>query len=288
MNTSHHLAPLIEVDTLRTLLGHPALLLVDCRYELGNAAWGRSAYAAGHIPGALFASMDDDLSGPRRPDAGRHPLPTPTAFATTLGRWGLSPTSHVVAYDQHNGACAARFRWMLRARGHETVQVLNGGFAAWQAAALPVTQEVPRRTPTVVPPQEFAGVLTSADVVVALAARSITLVDARGADRFAGRNETIDPVPGRVPGALNHPFAGNLAPDQRFLPATELRQRWAHVLDQPQLAPLVSMCGSGITGCHNLLALELAGHTGARLYAGSYSEWITDPSRPVATGEANT
>jgi thiosulfate/3-mercaptopyruvate sulfurtransferase len=288
MNADHPVSPLIEVDALRARLDDPTLLLVDCRYELGNAPWGRSAYDAGHIPGALFASMDEDLSGPRRADAGRHPLPSSAAFAATLGRWGFSSASHVVAYDQNNGARAARLWWMLRARGHDAIQVLNGGLAAWQAASQPMTQAVTPRAPTPVEPREFAGLLASADVVVALAAQNITLVDARDAERFAGRNETIDPVPGRVPGALNHPFTNNLSSTQHFLPAAELRQRWSHVLDRPQLAPVVAMCGSGITGCHNLLALELAGHTGARLYAGSYSEWITDPSRPVATGQAPT
>jgi thiosulfate/3-mercaptopyruvate sulfurtransferase len=277
------LLPLISAATLRSLLGSPTLLVVDCRHELGKAAWGRSAYDAGHIPGAVFAAMDEDLAAPRQPRLGRHPLPTATAFAATLGRWGFTPASRVVAYDQGNGACAARLWWMLRARGHRSVQVLDGGLAAWLAAGFATDVAVPQPVATNVPVCEFEGVVTSSQVVEGLATRSITLVDARGADRFAGRNETIDPVAGHVPGAINHPFTTNLAASLQFLDADELRQRWAHVLQQPAGAPLVAMCGSGITACHNLLALELAGHHGARLYAGSFSEWITDPARPVAT-----
>jgi thiosulfate/3-mercaptopyruvate sulfurtransferase len=277
------LLPLISAATLRSQLDSPTLRVVDCRYELGKAAWGRSAYATGHIPGAVFASMDDDLAGPRQLRSGRHPLPTAAAFAATLGRWGLTPTSRVVAYDQGNGACAARLWWMLRARGHRMVQVLDGGLAAWLAAGFTTDIAAPQIVATTVPEREFDGVVTSAQVASGLATGSIRLVDARGADRFAGRNETIDPVAGHVPGAINHPFTGNLAASLQFVDAGELRQRWAHVLQQPAAAPLVAMCGSGITACHNLLALELAGYHGARLYAGSFSEWITDPARPVAT-----
>ncbi len=278
-------SPLIDAQALHGLLGLPGLIVVDCRYELGNAAWGRNAYTAGHIPGALFASMDEDLASPRRANSGRHPLPTAAAFAATLGRWGVTASSQVVAYDQGNGACAARLWWMLHAVGHRSVRVLDGGYAAWLAAGLSTDTAVPQTAVAAVPRREFSGVLSSDEVVSGLAARSILLVDARAADRFAGRNETVDPVAGHVPGAVNHPFAGNLTPSLQFLDRGQLQQRWAHVLDDPALAPVVSMCGSGITGCHNLLALELAGYRGARLYAGSFSEWITDPARPVATGE---
>jgi thiosulfate/3-mercaptopyruvate sulfurtransferase len=277
------LPPLISAASLRSLLGSPTLLVVDCRYELGKAAWGRSAYDAGHIPGAVFAAMDDDLAAPRQPGLGRHPLPTAHAFAATLGRWGFTPASRVIAYDQGNGAYAARLWWLLRARGHRAVQVLDGGMAAWLAAGFATDSAAPQPAATTVAVREFEGVVTTAQVIAGLAAGSITLVDARGADRFAGRNETVDPVAGHVPGAINHPFAFNLAPSLQFLDAAQLRQRWAHVLESPGAAPLVAMCGSGITACHNLLALELAGHHGTRLYAGSFSEWITDPARPVAT-----
>jgi len=280
------LSPLISAHELQGLLGAPGLLVVDCRYELGNAAAGRNAYDAGHIPGAVFAAMDEDLASPRRAGTGRHPLPAPADFAATLARWGFTPMSRVVAYDQGNGAFAARLWWLLRARGHGSVQLLDGGFAAWLAAGCPTDTVVPRPAPTAVSVHDFDGVASSAEVVAGLAAHSITLVDARAADRFAGRNETVDPVAGHVPGAVNLPFAGNLTPQLRFQDAAALRQRWAPVLQQAEHAPIVAMCGSGITACHNLLALELAGHAGARLYAGSYSEWITDPARPVIAEES--
>jgi thiosulfate/3-mercaptopyruvate sulfurtransferase len=286
--TESALSPLVSAQELQRLLSAPEVLVVDCRYELGDAAAGRNAYDAGHIPGAVFASMDADLAGPRHAGSGRHPLPSPAEFAATLAHWGFTPSSRVVAYDQANGACAARLWWLLRARGHRSVQVLDGGFAAWLVAGGASDRAVPAPVPGMVVERGFDGVLTSADVVAGLAARSITLVDARAADRFAGRNETIDPVPGHVPGAVNLPFAGNLAPTLQFRDAADLRQRWAAVLQRAPRAPVVAMCGSGITACHNLLALELAGYRDGRLYAGSYSEWIAEPARPVATEESDT
>jgi thiosulfate/3-mercaptopyruvate sulfurtransferase len=283
--TTDGLSPLIGAEELHQILGTPGLLVVDCRYELGNASAGRSAYEAGHIPGAVFASMDDDLASARQPVTGRHPLPSAAAFAASLARWGFTPASRVVVYDHANGASAARLWWLLRARGHASVQLLDGGIAAWRAHGHAVDTVVPQPTPTTVIARGFDGVATSAEVIAGLAQHNITLVDARAADRFAGQNETVDPVAGHVPGALNLPFTGNLTPASRFQDAALLRQRWAPVLQRAAQAPIVAMCGSGITACHNLLALELAGHRGARLYAGSFSEWITDPARPVVTDE---
>jgi thiosulfate/3-mercaptopyruvate sulfurtransferase len=277
------IAPIISAPALHELAGTPGVLVVDCRYELGNAAAGRSAYQAAHIPGAVFASMDEDLAAPRHPGSGRHPLPSPAAFAAALARWGFTASSRVIAYDHANGASAARLWWLLRARGHQSVQVLDGGYAAWLAAGLAVNAVVPQVAPSDVPVRNFDGVASTADVVASLAARRITLVDARPADRFAGRNETIDPVAGHVPGAVSMPFGGNLGPSLQFLDAATLQARWAPLIAQHASAPLVAMCGSGITACHNLIALELAGVTGVPLYAGSYSEWITDPSRLVST-----
>lgn len=277
-------APLLAVAELGALLDHPQLLLIDCRFELANPAAGRIAYDAGHIPGARFVAMEHELAAPRRHDSGRHPLPSPADFAGVLGRLGFTAASRVVIYDQGNGAAASRLWWMLRARGHAGVQVLDGGWAAWLAAGGAVSTEVPAPEPTQVPARDFAGVLDAAQVAAALTAGSITLVDARAADRFAGRNESIDPVAGHVPGACNLPYTRNLdATSQHFLPAGELRQLWAPLAGTGR--PLVMMCGSGITACHNLLALEQAGFGGARLYAGSWSDWITDPARPVATGD---
>jgi thiosulfate/3-mercaptopyruvate sulfurtransferase len=277
--------PLIAAAELKALLDSPGLLVVDCRFDLADAQFGRTAYATSHIPGALFASMEHDLAAPRRPDTGRHPLPTPGVFARLLGSWGFTDASRVVAYDQGGGAGAARLWWMLRARGHRRVQVLDGGWAAWLAEHGATTSAVPVTAPVRVPQQPYEGVLDAAQVTAELAGRRIALVDARAADRFAGRNERIDPVAGHVPGALNHPYTDNLDDQQRWLPATELRRRWMPTLERAQGRSLVMMCGSGVTACHNLLALELAGRSDGLLYAGSWSDWITDPSRPIATGE---
>jgi thiosulfate/3-mercaptopyruvate sulfurtransferase len=288
MAGSKNLAPLVEAGELLRLASAQDVRILDCRHELAKPQWGATVYAEGHIPGAIFASLDRDLSSPIRPGTGRHPLPSPADFAATLGRWGIGPGTRVIAYDHGPGAWAARLWWMLRAVGHRAVQVLDGGYAAWLAAGYAADAALPVVAPAAVAERGFDGVASTADVVAGLAARSITLMDARAADRFAGRNETIDPVAGHVPGAVNMPFLGNLDPAQRFLDAAQLRQRWAPLLDQPALPPIVAMCGSGITACHNLLALEMAGVTGARLYVGSFSEWITDPARPVVTEDSSS
>jgi thiosulfate/3-mercaptopyruvate sulfurtransferase len=284
MAGSKNLAPLVEAGELLRLASAQDIRILDCRHELSKPHWGAAAYAEGHIPGAIFASLDRDLSSPIRPGTGRHPLPSPADFAATLGRWGIGSGTRVIAYDHGPGAWAARLWWMLRAVGHGAVQVLDGGLPAWLGAGGAVDAIVPAVAPTQAPVRDFAGVATTAEVQAQLAANAITLVDARGADRFAGQNETVDPVAGHVPGAINHPFTGNLDASLRFLPADELARRWEKELRLARDRPLVAMCGSGVTACHNLLALEIAGHAGARLFAGSYSEWIADPARPVATG----
>lgn len=275
--------PLISAAALARLSG-PGLLVVDCRFELSDTSRGRADHAAGHIPGAVYAHLDEQLSGPRSSGTGRHPLPSPEAFARTLGEWGLERDTHVVAYDQGSGAMASRLWWMLRARGHSSVQVLDGGIAAWRAAGLALETDSPARRATSVVPVAFEGVVNSQEIQAGLAQGTLAVVDARSADRFAGMNETLDPVAGRIPGSLNHPFGGNLGAGGLFLDPSQLRERWQPVLAAAGAKPLVAMCGSGVTACHNLLALELIGRPGARLYAGSYSEWITNPARPVATG----
>jgi thiosulfate/3-mercaptopyruvate sulfurtransferase len=270
--------------------------VIDCRFDLARPDWGASAYAAGHVPGAIYAHLDRDLSGPVTPASGRHPLPTLEGLAETLGRWGIDDTVQVVAYDQGNGAFAARLWWLLRWAGHQQVAVLNGGFAAWQQAGLPVeTTQATDTTPGLRQPRAFVPrpgkVLTvsTAELERAVAAGELAsgtsvLVDARGADRFAGENETIDPVAGHIPGARNHPFLRNVDSRGRFVPAGELRERLQATLGDAATIQTIAMCGSGVTACHNLLALEIAGLPGARLYAGSWSEWIRDRDRPVARG----
>ena len=285
---------LIEPAQLAGILQDPAAeadwAIVDCRFDLARPEWGASACAAGHLPGALYAHLGRDLSGPVTPQSGRHPLPSPEALAATLGGFGIDRDTQVVAYDQGNGAYAARLWWLLRWAGHRLVAVLNGGFAAWQQAALPIATEPSRRAArrfATSPPG--ADLVSAAQIEAMIAAGELSsgrsaLVDARGADRFAGENETLDPIAGHVPGARNHPFAGNVDARGRFLPADELRNRWLQTLGSTAPQNAVAMCGSGVTACHNLLALEVAGLQGARLYAGSWSEWIRDPSRPTVRG----
>jgi thiosulfate/3-mercaptopyruvate sulfurtransferase len=275
-------ATLLEPEELAALLGNPRCAILDCRFDIARPGWGAQAYAQGHLPGAIYADLDRDLSGPVTPQSGRHPLPEPARFATTLGLWGIDAGVQVVAYDQAGGAYAARLWWMLRWMGHFDVAVLNGGFAAWQRAGLPVSRAAPGHAA-----RKFIGhsrdreVVTTVELQSALKNGEVGLVDARGADRFAGHNETIDPVAGHVPGAVSHPFMDNLDEQGRFLAAETLRRNWLATLRGRSAREVVSMCGSGVTACQNLLALEIAGLPGARLYGGSWSEWIRDPSRPV-------
>jgi len=263
--------------------------VIDCRFELARPDWGASAYAVGHVPGAIYAHLDHDLSGPVTPSSGRHPLPTPERLAATLSRWGIDDTVQVVAYDQGNGAHAARLWWLLRWVGHSKVAVLNGGFAAWQQAGLPTETTQGQRRPRAFVPRPAKVVVSTIELERAVAAGELAsgaavLVDARNADRFAGENETIDPVAGHIPGARNYPFLRNVDSRGRFLSAAELRERWQATLGGAAPTRAIAMCGSGVTACHNLLALEVAGLPGARLYAGSWSEWIRDRDRPVARG----
>ncbi|HXI78012.1 MAG TPA: sulfurtransferase [Steroidobacteraceae bacterium] len=282
------LKTLIDADSLRRLLGQPQLAVIDCRFDLMNPAGGLEAYVKGHIPGARYADLNRDLSSPVTAHTGRHPLPAPDVFAARLGELGVGDDTQVVAYDDANSSMAARLWWMLRWLGHEAVAVLDGGFKAWVAAGGAVesgeaatrTARTARFTPRVDP----RAVLSTADLERALQAGTHLLVDARAAERFAGSVEPIDPVAGHVPGAVNHPFTANLGADGRFLPAAELERRWRERLAGKNAGQLIAMCGSGVTACHHLLSLEAAGIPGGRLYAGSWSEWIRDPRRPVARG----
>lgn len=281
---------LIEPAALAAHLADPDWAIVACRFDLARPEWGALAWAAGHIPNALYAHLDRDLSGVRTALTGRHPLPAIAALAATFGRWGIDKEVQVVAYDQDAGTYAARLWWLLRWLGHHQVAVLNGGLAAWERAGLPLDTAATVRAPRRFTAAPAAGlVVTTAALAQALAAGALTrgeltLIDARSAERFAGQNETLDPVAGHIPGARNHPFAGNLDAHGRFPSAPELRRSWADTLRGRPAQTLIAMCGSGVTACHNLLALEAAGLGGARLYAGSWSEWIRDPARPVARG----
>lgn len=276
---------LIDTATLAREIHRDDLIVFDCRSELGNPRWGEEQFAVSHLPGAQFLHLERDLSGPIDANTGRHPLPDPSVVAEMFAARGVGEGCQVVAYDQGNGAYAARAWWLLRWLGFHHVAVLDGGFAAWRAADLPLTQALR-------PPMSRNFHLridnnATVDVAEVDAARQrphTLLVDARRADRFAGRNETIDPVAGHVPGARNHPFARNLGADGKFLSPQALRERFTTLLGALPPTALIAMCGSGVTACHNLLALEHAGLTGARLYGGSWSEWIRDSARPIATG----
>jgi len=272
----------------RTLAAHsddPGWILFDCRFSLADPGLGRRLYRQGHIPGARYAHLDEDLSSPPTPDTGRHPLPDPQALSARLGAWGVEAGSQVVVYDDAGGGFAVRLWWLLRWLGHRAVAVLDGGLPAWLAEGRPLTAVVPspesRHFEAHPDRQAWIG---TAELVAALGTGRYALVDARAAERYRGEMEPIDPVAGHVPGALNIPFAGNLDADGHFLPPGRLAERFRAHLGGAPPAQVVHSCGSGVNACHNLLAMELAGLTGSLLYPGSWSEWIRDPGRPVATG----
>jgi len=280
-----HFTTLIDANTLSAQLIREELALLDCRFDLANVSWGEAEFARAHLPGALYLHLDRDLSSQVAANSGRHPLPDPEVFASRLAALGADSSVQIVAYDQGNAAYAARLWWLARWIGLRNVAVLDGGIAAWRAAGLPLESAVRTPQPRQLTVSLAANAWVSSEAVDDLRVRpGNLLIDARGAERFAGRNETLDPVAGHVPGARNRPFLDNLGADGRFLPAETLRQRFGTLLGSVPPSALISMCGSGVTACHNLLALEHAGLPGARLYAGSWSEWIRDPRRPIATG----
>jgi thiosulfate/3-mercaptopyruvate sulfurtransferase len=253
----------------------------DCRHDLANPALGEQQYREGHIPGALFAHLDRDLSGPKTGANGRHPLPERGAFIAWLGKQGLQPSDRVACYDAGNGAMAARLWWMLRWAGHESVAVLDGGFAKWVAEKRPVTREMPhfpeRSYPTRPPLVSAMGVTQ-----VEQALDRVLLVDARAPVRYRGEQEPIDPVAGHIPGAANRYNAENITSQGTFKRAAELKKEFAALLAGRAPSEVVHYCGSGVAACHNLLAMEIAGLPGGKLYAGSWSEWSADPKRGIA------
>jgi len=280
---------LISAAELAAHVDNPGWIVVDCRHDLADLAFGREAYAAGHLPGAVFADMETDLSGPRRGAdgvfRGRHPLPDKDALVETLRGWGVNDATQVVAYDAHGGMYAARLWWLLRWIGHDTAAVLDGGLPAWQAAGQALVTAVPvKPRGSIEARAPFVPTVTLAEVLDNIETARRTVVDARAPDRFRGENETIDPVGGHIPGAQNRFFKDNLQGDGRFKAPAQLREAFEGIIGAPQDA--IMQCGSGVTACHNLLALEVAGMPGAALYPGSWSEWSSDPSRPVATGPA--
>lgn len=283
---STHWTTLVSAQELAMHLDDPQLRLLDARFALSDKIAGIRGYSEGHLPGAQFADLDQDLSDLNKAGQGRHPMPDEEVFTRKLGLWGIGPQHQVVVYDGSDGSmAAARAWWLLKLLGHERVAVLDGGLAAWQATGLPVTVEV-RVNPEEPPyPARFdaSRIVRTAAVRERLDEDSGWLVDARAAERFRGEVEPIDPVAGHIPGALNRPFLDNLR-DGRFKPAHELRVELSELLGDRDPADAVLMCGSGVTACHLLLAFEHAGLHGARVYADSWSGWINEPTRPMAKG----
>jgi thiosulfate/3-mercaptopyruvate sulfurtransferase len=281
---------LISAAMLRDLVGKPEIAIIDCRFDLMNPDGGRRAYLEGHVPGARYADLNRDLSAPITATSGRHPLPTPSDFAGTLVRLGIGRATQVIAYDDGAGAFAARLWWMLRWVGHSAAAVLDGGIKAWvsEGGTLQSGQEKPLPAAAGGPhpsaQADTAAVIETAEIERRLSDPAFLLIDARAGERFAGTVEPIDAVAGHIKGAVNHPFSANLGADGRFLPAPVLREAWERRLAGRSPTQVAAMCGSGVTACHNLLSLEVAGFPGAKLYAGSWSEWIRDPHRPVAQG----
>jgi len=282
--------PLIDAAALAArLTGGASTVLIDTSFDLADTAAGERAYAQGHLPGAHYLHLDRDLAD-HAPSAdgrfrGRHPLPTREAFAATVGKLGIAPASPVVVYDRQGGMYAARAWWMLRWLGHANVAVLDGGLAAWQAAGHALATKLPQ-APASTAPYPIGSSLVRTIDADALAAQlgKVRLLDARAPERFRGDVEPLDPVAGHIPGALNRPFKDNLDAQGRFLPPDALRAAYEPLLAGRPTSEVVHQCGSGVTACHNLLAMEAAGLPGAALYPGSWSEWCSDPARPVALG----
>ena len=276
---------LISTDALTPRLTDPSFVVVDCRFKLDDVAWGEREWKAGHIPGAVYAHLDRDLSGPKNGSNGRHPLPDTHVLAETFGRMGITSGKQVVAYDHDNGMFASRLWWLLRWLGHDAVAVLDGGFAKWVAEGRPVSSSDERRDPQKFHAEPRAGMTVAVDEVAAHANEADWLVvDSRAPQRYRGEIEPIDPVAGHIPGAKNYFFQGNLDERGTFRTPEDLRARFAPYITGIAPGNIVFYCGSGVQACHNLLALEHAGVSGTKLYPGSWSEWVSDRSRPVETG----
>jgi thiosulfate/3-mercaptopyruvate sulfurtransferase len=280
---------LVSAEELFSHLGDPNWAIVDCRFTLGEPERGRQDYLEAHIPGAVYAHLDEDLCSPHVPGiTGRHPLPPVDALARKFSDWGIGPGVQVVAYDDWPGPSvtgAARLWWALRWLGHTAAAVLDGGWNRWRQLGGPIKPGLERRPHRDFIPRLRPELSASVDEVESmLLDPAYRVIDSRSADRYRGENETIDPVAGRIPGALNAPYMDNVGLDGLFRPAVELRQRFQSLLGDVPAQNAVFYCGSGVTAAHNVLALMHTGLGEAQLYAGSWSEWITDPRRPVERG----
>ncbi len=278
---------LVTTEDLERHIEDPDWVVFDCRFTLNDPEAGRRAYLEGHIPGARYAHLDEDLSGPVLPGrTGRHPLPEPQALAERLYHWGVGVNRQVVVYDDSFGSMAARMWWLLRWLGHPAVALLDGGYPKWKRERRALTSALPEpHKGNCVCLPEPSQIVTADEVLQASQTGDEILIDARPERRFSGEYEPLDPVAGHVPGAINWDLEDNLDIDGTFLPPEALRENYQALLKGRPAWKAIHMCGSGVTACHNVLAMEIAGLPGARLYPGSWSEWITDPSRPIATGE---
>lgn len=276
---------LITPVALADNLDDTAWRIIDCRFALTAPAAGAVEYRQGHIPGAHYAHLDDALSSPITPDSGRHPLPSRAQLVQQFSQWGIDSQTQVVVYDTSHGMIAARLWWLLRWMGHEAVALLDGGLARWQREGYPVTATLPTTAPrrfVAAPPLE--AVIESDALLAQLHRPEPLLIDVRAAERFRGEVEPLDRVAGHIPGAVNLPLQAHLDGDGNLLPAEQLRALYQPLIGPRRAEQVAVMCGSGVTACHTLLAMHIAGFAGARLYAGSWSEWITDPRRPIACG----
>jgi thiosulfate/3-mercaptopyruvate sulfurtransferase len=275
---------LISTGELARHLADPEFVVVDCRHNLTDAGAGELAYRAAHLPGAHFLHLDRDLSGAKTGRNGRHPLPEIGTLAATLGRIGIDASKQVVAYDQNGGMWASRLWWLLHWLGHDRAAVLDGGVDKWLAEGRPLTAELPVARAARFVPQSPGPTASADEILHHLDNGMLTVLDARAPERYHGDMEPIDPVAGHIPGAINRPYAVNLTEQGTFKPAQALRHEFDAQLAGREPGSVVHQCGSGVTACHNVLAMAVAGLPGSRLYPGSWSEWVSDPSRPVARG----
>ena len=274
---------LVDTHKLALHLRDPDWVVVDCRFVLSDPDAGRRLYEAGHIPGARYVHLNEDLSAPLTDVSGRHPLPDPALLAARLGAWGIDNSRQVVVYDDSFGSIACRLWWLLRWLGHDAVALLDGGLPKWQREGHPMSQAVPTVVPVTFTPHIRPGLLADvSDVEKAVKRDDMLVIDARAEERFNGEIELLDKVAGHIPGAVNLPYDDNLHLSGTYSSEEELAELYRGILGTVEPGKTILMCGSGVTACHTIIAMEHAGLKGARLYAGSWSEWITDERRPVA------
>jgi len=275
---------LISCANAHTQIYNPSWRFIDCRFDLMKPKLGHKQYNSEHIPGAVYADLDQDLSSPVGPQTGRHPLPDVDALAKTLSKWGVGDDTQVVVYDDNIGMFAARLWWLLLWLGHDKVAVLDGGYQAWKAQGHPLTAELKTHEPASFTPRLQEGWVVTTHEIMALEQEGDILLDARAPERYRGEVEPIDPVAGHIPGALNYPLTNNIGEDGLFKEDACIRTQLVNVIGKTSAPQVIHYCGSGVSACHNILAMEHAGMHGSKLYAGSWSEWIRDPVRRVEKG----